>query len=148
MSLGEEGSSPSTGRLMPKTCESVVTNEREVVRLIKMVRPKWKRADLILQVCFWVFGVLNSLLYFSFLTFLLFSGFPHFAQIKDGLPMTSTMPRQNCWYKHFQGDNWTTIALVIALFDTALFKKMNILFEWIIWILKKWIFCLNEYSGF
>ena len=50
----------------------------------------------------------------------------------------------------------------IALFDTALFKKMNILFEcifwilkkmnilfeWIFWILKKWIFCLNEYSGF
>ena len=66
MSLGEEGSSPSLERLMPKTCESVVTNEREVVRLIKMVRPKWKRADLILQVCFWVFGVLNSLLYFSF----------------------------------------------------------------------------------
>ena len=36
----------------------------------------------------------------------------------------------------------------IALFDTAPFKKMNILFEWIFWILKKWIFCLNEYSGF
>ena len=54
MSLGLEGSSPSLERLMPKTCESVVTNEREVVRLIKMVRPKWKRADLILQVCFWV----------------------------------------------------------------------------------------------
>ena len=60
MSLGEEGSSPSLERLMPKTCESVVTNEKEVVRLIKMVRPKWKRADLILQVCFWVFGALNS----------------------------------------------------------------------------------------
>ena len=28
------------------------------------------------------------------------------------------------------------------------FKKMNFLFEWIFWILKKWIFCLNEYSGF
>jgi len=49
MSLGEEGSSPSLERLIPKTCESVVTNEKEVVRLIKMVRPKWKRADLILQ---------------------------------------------------------------------------------------------------
>ena len=50
----------------------------------------------------------------------------------------------------------------VALFDTALFKKneyfvwMNILdfkkmnnsFEWIFWILKKWIFVLNEYSGF
>ena len=36
----------------------------------------------------------------------------------------------------------------VALFDTALFKKMNILFEWIFWILKKWIFFLNEYSGF
>ena len=60
MSLGEEGSSPSTDRLMPKTCESVVTNERQVVRLIKMVRPKWKRADLIIQVCFWVLGALNS----------------------------------------------------------------------------------------
>ena len=41
-----------------------------------------------------------------------------------------------------------TVASPIALFDTALFKKMNILFEWIFWILKKWIFCLNEYSGF
>ena len=38
--------------------------------------------------------------------------------------------------------------LCVALFDTALFQKMNILFEWIFWILKKWIFCLNEYSGF
>ena len=66
MSLGEEGSSPSVERLMPKTCESVVTNEREVVRLIKMVRPKWKRADLILQVCFWVFGALNSAFVFFF----------------------------------------------------------------------------------
>ena len=28
------------------------------------------------------------------------------------------------------------------------FSKKNILFEWIFWILKKWIFCLNEYSGF
>ena len=64
MSLGEEGSSPSVERLMPKTCESVVTNEREVVRLIKMVRPKWKRADLILQVCFWVFGALTSVFVF------------------------------------------------------------------------------------
>ena len=36
----------------------------------------------------------------------------------------------------------------IALFDTALFKQMNILFEWIFWILKKWILVLNEYSGF
>ena len=50
----------------------------------------------------------------------------------------------------------------VALFDTAYFKKneyfvwinildfkkMNIFFEWIFWILKKWIFCLNEYSGF
>ena len=66
MSLGLEGSSPSLERLMPTTCESVVTNEREVVRLIKMVRPKWKRADLILQVCFWVFGALNSAFVFFF----------------------------------------------------------------------------------
>ena len=94
MSLGLEGSSPSLERLMPKTCESVVTNEKEVVRLIKMVRPKWKRADLILQVCFWVVGALNSV--FVFVLLLLFSGLPHFAQIKDGLPMTSTMLRQNC----------------------------------------------------
>ena len=94
MSLGEEGSSPSLERLMPKTCESVVTNEKEVVRLIKMVRPKWKRADLILQVCFWVVGALNSV--FVFVLLLLFSGLPHFAQIKDGLLMTSTMLRQNC----------------------------------------------------
>ena len=50
----------------------------------------------------------------------------------------------------------------LALGDTALFKKneyfvwmdildfekMNNFFEWIFWILKKWIFCLNEYSGF
>ena len=36
----------------------------------------------------------------------------------------------------------------LALFDKALFKKMNILFEWIFWILKKWIIFLNEYSGF
>ena len=64
MSLGEEGSSPSTDRLTPKTCETVVTNEREVVRLIKMVRPKWKRADLILQVCFWGFGALTSVFVF------------------------------------------------------------------------------------
>ena len=28
------------------------------------------------------------------------------------------------------------------------FKKMNIFFEWIFWILKIRIFCLNEYSGF
>ena len=28
------------------------------------------------------------------------------------------------------------------------FKNKNILFEWIFWILKKRIFCLNEYSGF
>ena len=40
------------------------------------------------------------------------------------------------------------ISYQVALFDTALFKKMNILFEWIFWILKKWIFFLNEYSGF
>ena len=92
MSLGLEGSSPSLERLMPKTCESVVTNEREVVRLIKMVRPKWKRADLILQVCFWGFGALTSV----FVFFLFFSGLPHFAQTKDGLLMTSTMLRQNC----------------------------------------------------
>ena len=38
--------------------------------------------------------------------------------------------------------------LDLALFDTALFKKMNILFEWMFWILKKWIIFLNEYSGF
>ena len=69
MSLGLEGSSPSLERLMPKTCETVVTNEREVVRLIKMVRPKWKRADLILQVCFWVLGALNSVFVFFFLFF-------------------------------------------------------------------------------
>ena len=31
------------------------------------------------------------------------------------------------------------IKVRLALFDTALFKKMNILFEWIFWILKKWI---------
>ena len=30
----------------------------------------------------------------------------------------------------------------LAMFDTALFKKMNILFEWIFLILKKWIFFL------
>ena len=36
----------------------------------------------------------------------------------------------------------------LALGDTALFEKMNILFEWIFWIFKKWIFFLNEYSGF
>ena len=97
MSLGEEGSSLSLERLMPKTYESVVTNEREVVRLIKMVRPKWKRADLILQVCFWVFCALNSVfVVFVFFLFFIFSGLPHFAQTKDGLPMTSTMLRQNC----------------------------------------------------
>ena len=28
------------------------------------------------------------------------------------------------------------------------FKKMNIFFEWIFWILKKRIIVLNEYSGF
>ena len=28
------------------------------------------------------------------------------------------------------------------------FKKMNIFFEWIFWILSKWIFRLNKYSGF
>ena len=43
---------------------------------------------------------------------------------------------------------WCNMVARIALFDTALFKKMNILFEWIFWILKKWIFWLNEYSGF
>ena len=68
MSLGEEGSSPSLERLMPKTCESVVTNEKEVVRLIKMVRPKWKRADLILQVCLWVVGALNSFHIYFFIS--------------------------------------------------------------------------------
>ena len=36
----------------------------------------------------------------------------------------------------------------LALADTASFKKMNIVFEWIFWILKKWIIFLNEYSGF
>ena len=36
----------------------------------------------------------------------------------------------------------------VALFDTASFKKMNILFEWIFMFLKKWIIFLNEYSGF
>ena len=48
---------------------------------------------------------------------------------------TTSSSRRQCWW-------W------VALFDTALFKKMNILFEWIFWILEKWIFCLNEYSGF
>ena len=33
----------------------------------------------------------------------------------------------------------------IALFDTAIFKKMNILFEWIFWILKEWF---NEKMNF
>ena len=28
------------------------------------------------------------------------------------------------------------------------FKEMNNFFEWIFWILKIWIFVLNEYSGF
>ena len=36
----------------------------------------------------------------------------------------------------------------VGVGDTALFKKMNILFESIFWILKKWIIFLNEYSGF
>ena len=60
--------------------------------------------------------------------------------------------------------HWVTvrIALLVALGDTAPFKKneycfwmnildfkkMNIVFEWIFWILKIWIFCSNEYSGF
>ena len=37
-------------RLEVKRQETVVTNEKEVARLIKLVRPRWKRADLILQV--------------------------------------------------------------------------------------------------
>ena len=35
----------------------------------------------------------------------------------------------------------------VALFDTAYFKKMNILFEWIFCILKKMNIFLNEHSG-
>ena len=50
----------------------------------------------------------------------------------------SCLPDSQCRQSH----------IAVALFDTALFKKMNILFEWIFWILKKWIFFLNEYSGF
>ena len=36
----------------------------------------------------------------------------------------------------------------LTLADTASFKKMNFFFEWIFWILKRWIIFLNEYSGF
>ena len=36
----------------------------------------------------------------------------------------------------------------VALYDTALFKKINILFEWIFWILKKWIFFLMNILDF
>ena len=41
-----------------------------------------------------------------------------------------------------------TFAVKVALGDTANFKKMNIFFEWIFRISKKWMFSLNEYSGF
>ena len=44
------GSGSSDSRLEVKRQETVVTNEKEVARLIKLVRPRWKRADLILQV--------------------------------------------------------------------------------------------------
>ena len=47
----EESSNEFAGsRLEVKRQETVVTNEKEVARLIKLVRPRWKRADLILQV--------------------------------------------------------------------------------------------------
>ena len=46
--LNRSGSSASM--LEVKRQETVVTNEKEVARLIKLVRPRWKRADLILQV--------------------------------------------------------------------------------------------------
>ena len=44
--------------------------------------------------------------------------------------------------------NYCHICQRLALGDTASFKKMNIFFEWIFRILKKWIIFLNEYSGF
>ena len=44
------GSGSSALMLEVKRQETVVTNEKEVARLIKLVRPRWKRADLILQV--------------------------------------------------------------------------------------------------
>ena len=61
------------------------------------------------------------------------------------------LDRSASWLLYFVDLGWGTYGTdgaKLALFDTALFKKMNILFEWIFWILKKWIFCLNEYSGF
>ena len=75
-----------------------------------------------------------------------------FAQI---VKVDDVSPLRICWMPFL-------VHLKVALGDTALFKKMNILFEWIFWILKKmnilfewifwilkkWIFCLNEYSGF
>ena len=47
---GESSNGFFGSRLEVKRQETVVTNEKEVARLIKLVRPRWKRADLILQV--------------------------------------------------------------------------------------------------
>ena len=40
-----------------KRPETVVTNEKEAARMMKLVRPRWKRSDLVLQVRFWWVGL-------------------------------------------------------------------------------------------
>ena len=44
-----------------KRPETVVTNEKEAARMIKLVRPRWKRSDLVLQVSFWCYPVESAL---------------------------------------------------------------------------------------
>ena len=65
--------------------------------------------------------------------------------------LASDIHKHGSYENHPSWGQWDIVGrcvVGVAMFDTALFKKMNILFEWIFWILIKWIFCLNEYSGF
>ena len=89
-----------------KRSETVVTNEKEAARMIKLVRPRWKRSDLVLQVSFWCCG--KSLISYHHILWemwpsLMTSVFLHCVQTTAGWLITSTTVRRGCSFRPCQG---------------------------------------------
>ena len=65
--------------------------------------------------------------------------------VKVALGDTANFKKMNIFFEWIFGILKKWINFLMNILD---FEKMNNFFEWIFWIFKKWIFVLNECSGF
>ena len=121
--------------------ETLVTNDKEAARMIKLVRPRWKRSDLILQVLLgWPLSVpflfptsvkltrlvlggvvsLWKLCCLSLSALFTCSVFLHFVQTTAGWLIISTTRRRSCLFRPCLGFIWKIfITIIIVCFLTS-----------------------------